>query len=70
MYPYSPSEIMSLKDLVKTSIFGILIFCWLLPGYSQGFKKNQKNIDVSAEVEAEEADIPVTNVNGEDFTTR
>ena len=69
MCPYSPSEIISLKDLVKTSIFGILIFCWLLPGYSRALK-NQKNIDVSAEVEAEGADIPVTNVNGEDFTTR
>ena len=69
MCPYSPSEIMSLKDLVKTSIFGILIFCWLLPGYSRALK-NQKNIDVSAEVEAEGADITVTNVNDEDFTTR
>ncbi|MAT74950.1 hypothetical protein CMK14_07330 [Candidatus Poribacteria bacterium] len=69
MCPYSPSEIISLKDLVKTSIFGILIFCWLLPGYSRALK-NQKNIDVSAEVEAEGADIPVTNVNDEDFTTR
>ena len=54
---------------MKTSIFGILIFCWLLPGYSRALK-NQKNIDVSAEVEAEGADIPVTNVNDEDFTTR
>ena len=69
MCPYLPSEIISLKDLVKTSIFGILIFCWLLPGYSRALK-NQKNIDVSAEVEAEGADIPVTNVNDEDFTTR
>ena len=69
MCPYSPSEIISLKDLVKTSIFGILIFCWLLPGYSRALK-NQKNIDVSAEVEAGGADIPVTNVNDEDFTTR
>ena len=69
MCPYSPSEIISLKDLVKTSIFGILIFCWLLPGYSRALK-NQKNIDVSAEDEAEGADIPVTNVNDEDFTTR
>ncbi|MDP6751604.1 MAG: hypothetical protein QGH37_32215 [Candidatus Poribacteria bacterium] len=60
---------MSLKDLVKTSIFGILIFYWLLPGYSQGFKK-LKNLAASAEVEAEGADIPVTNVNDEDFTTR
>ena len=62
-------EIMSLKDLVKTSIFRILIFCWLLPEYSQGLKK-LKNLAVSAEVEEDEADHPVSNVNDGDFATR
>ncbi len=48
---------------------GLLLLCWTLPGYGQGYK-NLKNIAPEATVEAEGADIPVTNVNDDDFNTR
>jgi len=54
----------------RFSIFvGLLLLCWVLPGYGQGYKY-LNNIAPEATVEAEGADIPVTNVNDENFTTR
>ena len=48
---------------------GLLFFCWTLPCYGQGYK-NLKNLALEADVEAEGSDMPVENVNDEDFTTR
>jgi len=50
-------------------LFGILLLCCVLPSYGQGYK-DLKNIAPEATVEAEGSDIPVTNVNDGDFTTR